>query len=61
MRGGVGESFKIQWICTEHLPFYWTWHIRNLWNYDWEVKVSRDGTEVEPSVGQQLLDEWDHL
>jgi hypothetical protein len=24
-----------------------------------EVKVSRDGTEIEPSVGQKLLEEWD--
>jgi hypothetical protein len=23
--------------------------------------VSRDGTELEPSVGQRLLDEWDKL
>ena len=25
-----------------------------------EIKVSRDGTEIEPGVGQRLLEEWEH-
>ena len=24
-----------------------------------EIKVSRDGTEVEPTIGQMLIDEWE--
>jgi YT521-B-like domain len=24
-----------------------------------EIKVSRDGTEIEPGVGQRLLEEWE--
>lgn len=54
-----GQEFKIEWIRTERLPFTRTKHLRNPWNHGREVKVSRDGTEVEPKVGQQLLDEWD--
>ena len=54
-----GESFKVEWIRMERLPFHRTRHLRNPWNHDREVKVSRDGTELEPSVGQALLDEWD--
>ncbi|KAI0927339.1 hypothetical protein AcV5_007896 [Taiwanofungus camphoratus] len=54
-----GEPFKVQWIRTDRLPFHRTRHLRNPWNHDREVKVSRDGTELEPSVGQALLDEWD--
>lgn len=54
-----GESFQVEWIRTTRLPFYRTRHLRNPWNHDREVKVSRDGTELEPSVGQALLDEWD--
>jgi hypothetical protein len=54
-----GESFKIEWVRTERLPFNRTKHLRNPWNHDREVKVSRDGTELEPSVGQSLLEEWD--
>ncbi|KAG7445591.1 uncharacterized protein BT62DRAFT_969277 [Guyanagaster necrorhizus] len=53
-----GESFKVEWIRTDRLPFYRTRHLRNPWNKDREVKISRDGTELEPSVGQQLIDEW---
>ena len=51
--------FRVQWIRTDSLPFSRTRHIRNPWNHGREVKVSRDGTELEPNVGQQLLDEWD--
>ena len=56
-----GEPFKLQWIRTERLPFYRTKHLRNPWNHDREIKVSRDGTELEPSVGQALLEEWDRV
>ncbi|CAE6347905.1 unnamed protein product [Rhizoctonia solani] len=56
-----GKPFKIRWIKTERLPFHRTRHLRNPWNSDREVKVSRDGTEVEPAVGQRLLDEWDRV
>ncbi|KAI0369368.1 hypothetical protein BV20DRAFT_358869 [Pilatotrama ljubarskyi] len=56
-----GEPFKVEWIRTDRLPFTRTRHLRNPWNHDREVKVSRDGTELEPSVGQALLDEWEKL
>ena len=45
----LGRPFHIQWIKTGSLPFGRTRHLRNPWNADREVKVSRDGTEVEPS------------
>ncbi|CCA69016.1 hypothetical protein PIIN_02875 [Serendipita indica DSM 11827] len=56
---GWGTPFKVKWIRTDSLPFTRTRHLRNPWNHDREVKVSRDGTEIEPSVGQRLLEEWD--
>jgi len=56
-----GEPFKLQWIKTERLPFYRTRHLRNPWNHNREIKVSRDGSELEPSVGQALLGEWDRV
>ena len=56
-----GEPFKLQWIKTERLPFYRTRHLRNPWNHNREIKVSRDGIEIEPSVGQALLEEWDRV
>ena len=56
---GWGREFKIEWLRTKRLSFNRTRHLRNPWNHDREVKVSRDGTELEPSVGQRLIDEWD--
>ncbi|KIM40978.1 hypothetical protein M413DRAFT_28080 [Hebeloma cylindrosporum] len=56
-----GDSFAVEWISTKRVPFHRTRHLRNPWNNDREVKVSRDGTELEPSVGKRLLDEWDKL
>ncbi|KAG8867825.1 hypothetical protein FRC20_004770 [Serendipita sp. 405] len=56
---GWGTSFKVKWIQTKPLPFSRTRHLRNPWNHDREVKVSRDGTELEPTVGQKLIEEWD--
>ncbi|TFY65816.1 hypothetical protein EVG20_g5272 [Dentipellis fragilis] len=53
-----GEAFPIQWIRTDRLPFNRTRRFRNPWNHGREVKVSRDGTELEPSVGKALLEEW---
>ncbi|KAJ6557456.1 YT521-B-like domain-containing protein [Mycena capillaripes] len=55
---GWGQEFKLEWLCTERLPFRRTRHIRNPWNRDREVKISRDGTELEPQVGRALLEEW---
>lgn len=60
-REGWGASFPIEWICTDRLPFFRTRHLRNPWNHDREIKVSRDGTELEPAIGQTLLDEWKTL
>ena len=57
--GEWGTPFKVQWIRVGKLPFNRTRHLRNPWNHDREVKVSRDGTELEPTLGQALLDEWD--
>ena len=54
-----GRSFKIEWIRTDRLPFNRTRHLRNPWNHGREVKVSRDGTELEPGVGRALIEEWD--
>ncbi|RSH90889.1 hypothetical protein EHS25_010065 [Saitozyma podzolica] len=58
---GWGQPFNVQWIRVGSLPFNRTRHLRNPWNADREVKVSRDGTEVEPAVGALLMAEWDKM
>ncbi|KAK2768776.1 YTH domain-containing protein 1 [Arachnomyces sp. PD_36] len=49
-----GKPFRIEWVCAERLPFYRTRGLRNPWNANREVKIARDGTEIEPSVGKRL-------
>jgi len=50
-----GKPFRIEWISTNRLPFYRTRGLRNPWNANREVKIARDGTELETSVGKRLL------
>ncbi|KAL1999750.1 hypothetical protein VTN02DRAFT_4067 [Thermoascus thermophilus] len=49
-----GKPFRIEWLSTERVPFYRTRGLRNPWNANREVKIARDGTEIEPSVGRKL-------
>jgi hypothetical protein len=50
-----GKQFAIEWISQTRLPFYRTRGLRNPWNANREVKIARDGTEIEPSVGRRLV------
>ncbi|KAF4630656.1 hypothetical protein G7Y89_g7482 [Cudoniella acicularis] len=50
-----GKPFKIEWISTMRLPFYRTRGLRNPWNSNREVKIARDGTELETSIGRKLI------
>lgn len=50
-----GKPFQISWQSTERLPFYRTRGLRNPWNANREVKIARDGTELEPTVGRKLI------
>lgn len=50
-----GRQFKIEWISTSRLPFFRTRGLRNPWNANREVKIARDGTELEPGVGRRLV------
>lgn len=51
------KPFKIKWLSPrdKRLPFTKTNHLYNPLNANQLVKVAKDGTEVEPSVGQQLI------
>lgn len=50
-----GKQFQIEWVSTTRLPFYRTRGLRNPWNANREVKIARDGTELEPSIGRRLV------
>lgn len=50
-----GKPFKVEWLSTGRLPFYRTRGLRNPWNANREVKIARDGTELETNVGRRLV------
>lgn len=50
-----GKPFHLRWLSTIRLPFYRTRGIRNPWNSNREVKIARDGTELETSIGRRLV------
>lgn len=56
---GRGRPFRVEWIRTQRLSFQRTKLIRNPFNLNREVKVSRDGTEIEPAAGEALLAAFD--
>ncbi|EAW11792.1 putative YT521-B-like splicing factor [Aspergillus clavatus NRRL 1] len=51
----IGRPFRVQWLSAERVPFHRTRGLRNPWNANREVKIARDGTEIEPSVGERLI------
>ncbi|XP_071964049.1 3'-5' RNA helicase YTHDC2-like [Antedon mediterranea] len=53
-----GSSLKVKWIKRSNMPYKITQHFVNPWNENKKVQVSRDGQEIEPSVGENLLKTW---
>ncbi|KAF9953277.1 hypothetical protein BGZ65_004780, partial [Modicella reniformis] len=51
-----GIRFPVKWMCVHKVPFSKTSHMLNRLYENREVKVSKDGTEVDPIVGEQLLE-----
>ncbi|XP_032839977.2 3'-5' RNA helicase YTHDC2 isoform X2 [Tyto alba] len=58
---GLGGVFKVEWIRKESIPFQFAYHLLNPWNDNKKVQISRDGQELEPQVGEQLLQLWDRI
>ncbi|VDI58889.1 ATP-dependent RNA helicase YTHDC2 [Mytilus galloprovincialis] len=63
MSGVQNSNFNyicsIEWIKRNNLPFQLTHHLLNPLNENKRVQISRDGQEVEPSVGEALTKLWD--
>ncbi|XP_078688329.1 3'-5' RNA helicase YTHDC2-like isoform X2 [Branchiostoma floridae x Branchiostoma belcheri] len=55
----LGGAFQIEWIKRMSIPFQAAHHLLNPWNENKKVQISRDGQEIEPQVGEQLLKAWD--
>jgi hypothetical protein len=49
------NMFRVKWKSIVRLPFHKTRGMRNSWNSNREIKIARDGTEIEPGIGKQLV------
>lgn len=58
---GLGGVFGVEWVRKENLPFQLTQHLLNAWNDNKRVQISRDGQELEPQAGCQLLQFWERI
>ncbi|XP_056099939.1 3'-5' RNA helicase YTHDC2 [Rhinichthys klamathensis goyatoka] len=58
---GLGGVFGVEWVRKENLPFQLTQHLLNPWNDSKRVQISRDGQELEPQAGSQLLQFWERI
>uniref|UniRef100_A0A673ZUT1 RNA helicase n=1 Tax=Salmo trutta TaxID=8032 RepID=A0A673ZUT1_SALTR len=58
---GLGGVFSVEWTRKESLPFQCTHQLLNPWNDNKKVQISRDGQELEPQAGGQLLQLWERL
>ncbi|GJR82265.1 30-kDa cleavage and polyadenylation specificity factor 30 [Tanacetum coccineum] len=48
------RNFGVRWLKLCELSFHKTRHLRNPYNENLPVKISRDCQELEPSIGEQL-------
>ncbi|EOY24559.1 YTH family protein, putative isoform 1 [Theobroma cacao] len=51
-----GRSFKVKWLCLNHLPFQKTLHLKNPLNDYKPVKISRDCQELPQDIGEALCE-----
>ncbi|XP_013779316.1 probable ATP-dependent RNA helicase YTHDC2 isoform X2 [Limulus polyphemus] len=57
----LGNCYRIEWMKRANLPFQVTRQLQNPWNENRKVQISRDGQELEPSVGEALCKLWDKM
>uniref|UniRef100_A0A3Q7IEX6 YTH domain-containing family protein n=1 Tax=Solanum lycopersicum TaxID=4081 RepID=A0A3Q7IEX6_SOLLC len=55
-RNPWGRSFEVNWLRLYDLPFQRTLHLKNPWNQDKPVKISRDCQELPPDIGEALCE-----
>ena len=51
----IKGCFSIEWISRKDVFFNETNNLLNPWNEGKQIKISREGQEIEPGVGERLL------
>lgn len=51
----VSPPFRVEWLSTVPVQFSWVGHLKNSYNEDTPVLVGKDGQEIEPRCGRDLL------
>lgn len=49
------RPFQLEWLSVRRVTFQRTKGMRNAWNSNKEVKVARDGTELESETGKKVV------
>ncbi|CAG8720479.1 27646_t:CDS:10 [Gigaspora margarita] len=55
----LGGNFSVRWLKIGNLSFERTHNIRNPWNDNKPVKISRDGQELPENIGDELCSLFD--
>ncbi|KAK3527693.1 hypothetical protein QTP86_034156 [Hemibagrus guttatus] len=58
---GLGGVFSVEWLHNESISFQFTHQLLNPWNDNKKVQISRDGQELEPQTGAELLQLWNRF
>ncbi|KAI8818944.1 YT521-B-like domain-containing protein [Fimicolochytrium jonesii] len=53
-----GKPFRIRWVLTQPLSFSLLKDVTNAWNGNKNIKISRDGTEIDPRAGSWVCEEF---
>eukprot|EP00999_Lentomonas_sp_LEN2_P000963 NODE_196_length_1931_cov_99.625831_g172_i0.p1 GENE.NODE_196_length_1931_cov_99.625831_g172_i0~~NODE_196_length_1931_cov_99.625831_g172_i0.p1 ORF type:complete len:475 (+),score=57.11 NODE_196_length_1931_cov_99.625831_g172_i0:314-1738(+) len=57
----ISEPFQVQWMKVAFLSFQMIRHITNPLNENQRIAISRDGQELTPEIGEELLDKYSTL
>nr|CAD7456186.1 unnamed protein product [Timema tahoe] len=57
----LSAPLPVEWVKRANIPFQATRHLLNPYNENRRVQTSRDGQEIEPSIGETLCNLWDKV
>ncbi|XP_069677317.1 3'-5' RNA helicase YTHDC2-like isoform X2 [Periplaneta americana] len=57
----LSPPLPVEWIKRANIPFQATRHLLNPYNENRRVQTSRDGQEIEPTIGEALCSLWDKV